>query len=267
MSGVLERMAKGALGALPTVQPVTAPRFGPPVSGFRETVIARETALEMKAPDRGTEAALRSPGRDESELGKRGEAFENRNEPRAHERAQHELHAKERDLPLRAQTPRANAWEAKPDDYGLGANPGAVAKRDGESIEGRIALPPPPDSRKKRMPGREGSSFERAVEFAEANSPESESESLLKNEDLRRETWEIAKRNRKVAESQHPESREPRLSARHPQPPAEEKTEIHISIGSIELRAPRMEPRPQAAPFRPRVTLDEFLRRKPEARA
>ncbi len=46
---------------------------------------------------------------------------------------------------------------------------------------------------------------------------------------------------------------------------AEQKTEIHISIGSIELRAPRVEARPQAAPFRPRVTLDDFLRRKPEA--
>jgi hypothetical protein len=47
---------------------------------------------------------------------------------------------------------------------------------------------------------------------------------------------------------------------------AEEKTEIHISIGSIELRAPRAEPRPQAVPFRPRVTLDDFLRRGQETR-
>jgi hypothetical protein len=55
--------------------------------------------------------------------------------------------------------------------------------------------------------------------------------------------------------------REPR-----PAQPAEEKTEIHISIGSIELRAPHVEPRPQAAPFRPRVTLDDFLRRGQETR-
>jgi hypothetical protein len=47
---------------------------------------------------------------------------------------------------------------------------------------------------------------------------------------------------------------------------AEPKTEIHISIGSIELRAPRTETRPQPAPFRPRVTLDDFLNRKPGAR-
>ena len=52
-----------------------------------------------------------------------------------------------------------------------------------------------------------------------------------------------------------------------PELPAEQRTEIHISIGSIELRAPRMEARPQAAPFRPRVALSDYLGRKPEAGA
>lgn len=42
-----------------------------------------------------------------------------------------------------------------------------------------------------------------------------------------------------------------------------EHTEIHISIGSIELRAQRTEAK--APPFRPRVTLDEFLKRRPGA--
>jgi hypothetical protein len=41
-----------------------------------------------------------------------------------------------------------------------------------------------------------------------------------------------------------------------------EHTEIHITIGSVELRAPRVAPAPPKAPaFRPRVTLDEFLKR------
>lgn len=48
--------------------------------------------------------------------------------------------------------------------------------------------------------------------------------------------------------------------------PAEERTEIHISIGSIELRAPRTEAGPKPAPFKPRVSLDEFLRGKPGVR-
>ncbi|MGB6691943.1 MAG: hypothetical protein WBE76_29215 [Terracidiphilus sp.] len=59
-----------------------------------------------------------------------------------------------------------------------------------------------------------------------------------------------------------------RESAKRSEPvvaPIEQRTEIHISIGSIELRAPRVEAKPHAAPFRPRVTLDDFLRRKPEA--
>lgn len=47
--------------------------------------------------------------------------------------------------------------------------------------------------------------------------------------------------------------------------PAEERTEIHISIGSIELRAPRTEAGPKPVPFKPRVTLDTFLRGKPGA--
>jgi hypothetical protein len=61
-----------------------------------------------------------------------------------------------------------------------------------------------------------------------------------------------------------------RDSARHLEPAAatpEQRTEIHISIGSIELRAPRSETKPPAPPFRPRVSLDDFLRRKPEAGA
>jgi hypothetical protein len=47
--------------------------------------------------------------------------------------------------------------------------------------------------------------------------------------------------------------------------PAEPRPEIHISIGTIELRVPRADATPPARPFRPRVTLEEFLRRKSEA--
>lgn len=47
---------------------------------------------------------------------------------------------------------------------------------------------------------------------------------------------------------------------------AGDQTEIHISIGSIELRPPRAEAKTQQ-PFRPRVSLDEFLKRKPGARS
>jgi hypothetical protein len=48
--------------------------------------------------------------------------------------------------------------------------------------------------------------------------------------------------------------------------PADQKAEIHISIGSIELRpAPESKPAPPL-PFRPRVSLEDFLGRKAEGR-
>jgi hypothetical protein len=43
---------------------------------------------------------------------------------------------------------------------------------------------------------------------------------------------------------------------------AAEHTEIHITIGSVELRVPRAAPVPPKTPaFRPQVTLDEYLKR------
>jgi hypothetical protein len=52
-----------------------------------------------------------------------------------------------------------------------------------------------------------------------------------------------------------------------PAAPAEQKAEIHISIGNIELRAAPAEPKPPApAPFRPRVSLQDFLSRDRGAR-
>jgi hypothetical protein len=40
-----------------------------------------------------------------------------------------------------------------------------------------------------------------------------------------------------------------------------EHTEIHITIGSIELRAPQVEAQRKPAAFKPRVALDDYLRR------
>jgi hypothetical protein len=49
--------------------------------------------------------------------------------------------------------------------------------------------------------------------------------------------------------------------------PQEQKTEIQISIGTIELRAAPADPKPAApAPFRPRVSLQDFLNRSTGSR-
>src|SRR5271170_365523 len=52
MSGVLDRMAKRALGLSPTIQPLAAPRYSPPVRVLQEGVIEPETdfALEATVP-------------------------------------------------------------------------------------------------------------------------------------------------------------------------------------------------------------------------
>ena len=101
---------------------------------------------------------------------------------------------------------------------------------------------------------------------------------LQSNKDL--SNWDSLSQNSAqqdaFAESRKGLTREPQIEVRSEQrsaespselhaAPAEERTEIHISIGSIELRAPRTEVRPKPAPFKPRVTLDAFLRGKPEA--
>lgn len=69
-------------------------------------------------------------------------------------------------------------------------------------------------------------------------------------------------------------NRSPRPERAEPQPEpqpqqaveTEQRTEIHIAIGSIELRAPSApQGQAKAQPFRPGVTLEEFLNRKPGA--
>jgi hypothetical protein len=60
-------------------------------------------------------------------------------------------------------------------------------------------------------------------------------------------------------------TRQPESATVSPLESATEHTEIHITIGSIELRTPRTETPMKAAPFKPRVTLDDYLRGRPGA--
>lgn len=62
-------------------------------------------------------------------------------------------------------------------------------------------------------------------------------------------------------------TREQRQERAETKQQAERGSEIRISIGTIELRAPRAENKPAAPAFRPRVSLDDFLHRKPEGKA
>jgi hypothetical protein len=120
-----------------------------------------------------------------------------------------------------------------------------------------------------------GSTAERDVELEEANANEDRGSRLL-------EVWaEERVKPQLIERAGEPESpgQEPMKRLDEPDragmvvrsdevasPAAEERTEIHISIGSVELRAPRMEAKPRPAAFKPRVTLEEFLRRRDGAR-
>jgi hypothetical protein len=85
----------------------------------------------------------------------------------------------------------------------------------------------------------------------------SNSQSALDRPDQRKTEIAPMKQESGSARPRLPES--PAVS---PLETATEHTEIHITIGSIELRTPRTEVPRAVAPFKPRVTLDDFLRGK-----
>jgi len=313
MSGILDRMAKRALGALPAVQPLTAPRYAPSAPGLREPAFAPETALETEGPAavRGTESKPRGrqDARDD-EVQQRREhrpnsernadleqrtLLEDAGAPIAHDPQLQIIHAQTRSAqpeiePLMRASEKRGAGEraresapAQTASADAGARPIEEVKPTRERNGNRLARPaeimprPAPMERRKAsiVEAARDESAERRSEISVAPRKEERAVSRQeqpiapKSEERPGEIPAAAAllRNRKVADTPYTRSRELPANARQPAAPAEEKTEIHISIGSIELRAPRPEPRPQPAPFRPRVTLDEFLRRKPEARS
>jgi len=89
-------------------------------------------------------------------------------------------------------------------------------------------------------------------------------------------TWNVdddSDRTWSVGESQPVQARPFARGTRHrtgskphpaPEPETEPppRTEIHVSIGTIELRSAKPEPRPVAPAFRPRVSLEDFLGRR-----
>jgi len=135
--------------------------------------------------------------------------------------------------------------------------------RDREMIEAVEAQTASPLGREVAAPGAEAHEPDSAA-------PEMRGATPPKRSEIELEAKPASLRLREHAEPQMTESVPPAPHAAAPGIPAAapvietgEHTEIHISIGSIELRAPRTEEK--ASPFRPRVTLAEFLRRRPGA--
>lgn len=287
MSGVLDRMAQRALGTLPTVQPLMTPRY----AGMREEPRGPEAGLEMTreietiAPVRAREGDARrrpvagSDGDVQRQEDKPKQSFEGLRPGKGSESPEKIAKAHEPVMPV---SRPADISERQFPPMRRASQPGVERGRDiaaghieaelrpaqagNRSETARTAKVVP---RLERMePRRENVKAEAMREkretsgIGDALSPKDEPSrhEIVRNSDSPKSKRLVAVPPREIDRRGTPQGE------RQAAEPAEEKTEVHITIGSIELRAPRVEPRPQAAPFRPRVTLDEFLRRGQETR-
>ena len=272
MSGVLDRMAKRALGALPTVEPRSTPLFAPSAIGFTGAEIAALGSEEVFAEAENSRSNVDNSQRKNPRL------------PLEASERQSAGSEKSELQPMRESAPRS-----------LSAN---FATREREGSSRHVEAHQEANSRRatERIVAKNGSNVEETVEpegssaqrrTVQAEFAEAEMNNVIGAErsDAPRGPIATSTIERIVEVEKDSASSDtiamPRSVAMHQQlseriatgkdasasmleASAEQKTEIHISIGSIELRAPRTEARPQAAPFRPRVTLEDFLRRKPE---
>ncbi len=277
MSGVLDRMAQRALGTLPAVRPPMAPRY-------TETLRPTAAELEMTAETEAivSIAARKSDARERLAVGSEREAQAPENTPIGGRRILNSSTTRKRIDNAPEQELRLSA----PDERGRRQLPPIERGRHFAAEHSEAA---PPEAAQLRL--AEAMHRDRitptanAVPHIERMEPHSENSEPMREQ---REASKIGSALIPKSDSVRPEisahSDSPKSSRsvappplqidrrgapqREPRPaqPVEETTEIHISIGSIELRAPHVESRPQAAPFRPRVTLDDFLRRGQETR-
>jgi hypothetical protein len=256
MSGVLERMAKRALGALPSVQPLASPQFATPAVGLRESMAELETDLEIEGPVRSATQKTEnlSPERSAGSRRKR----EKPGPLPTPEFSPQPARTEARNRQTRIQSSNRKSEELTP-------QPGPES-RLGLSNEPSLKTPEiepgdtsfvPPMEYTARGPGEDAN-----VKTGAPPATEIEERIVLHDRS------EIPVRERQdhpiSAARERNRQATPRALPGQAAIPVEQKTEINISIGSIEVRAPRVDARPQAPPFRPRVSLDDFLHRKPE---
>ncbi|MGB0063866.1 MAG: hypothetical protein WBP85_05415 [Terracidiphilus sp.] len=310
MSGVLDRMAQRALGLLPVVQPLVAPRYaesprafavGPDMAAGLETTVETEAA----APVRARERDARKPSITESDGPVQPQ--EDKQEVRPEDGSE------VRGPANRPGAPRLGAPKSATLKPAI-LNPAILnpATAQPGSLEKISQLRPP--VQRSSQPAVEAG----AEVTTELRSQPAETQVMIEDWNRGRTTQapkplahlermgpqrETAKpegmrEDRKTSAAMGALSTQDEPSrqqiVRPPQSPignravaapslvadrraipqgerqaAQEKTEVHISIGNIELRAPRVETRraAPAQPFKPRVSLDDFLRRGQETRS
>lgn len=241
MSGVLQRMAQRARSALPAIEPRREPMFAP-------TLALTDPAIEgIDNGFSGLEEIVDPLDRPSAKTPRR---------PR-----QPSVHAEET-----ADLNRLRALQS----HSVSEEPVAAHDEASSREALQVSQPASPQGDGDRNAVRE-------VPKPERRTPSGVTEVSSEPQPMRATPEERFSASDKEEEEERLRPAEA-LAARLPaftfksQPPDELKaggqaatlsqTEIHISIGSIELRAARSEPRPQAPAFRPRVSLDEFLRRR-----
>lgn len=290
MSGILERMAKRAHGTLAGAEPLLASKFTPVARGGRDSAadLRGPLALHVMLPqeDRHESAVSAEAGESQRAVGRNDAATgAARNvKPRVRRRSGSELamdaDVSSQHLPQAAST-AANSHAEDQTDSEFRERRGSANPASRHSNATR-ALPRHPSQ--ANAEGRAKGTDESLI-AADGDEREPGAPVTPKADGQARSAGSPAQPHRRAGEGDEPaadgtgvQRKAPGASraaaarasgttgeARQSNAQPEEKTEIHISIGNIELRSARAETRPQLAPFRPRVTLDEFLRRGSEA--
>jgi hypothetical protein len=235
MSGVLDRMVQRSRGSLPAIEPLV--RAQQTAAAALPLVVEQNAATGSRVRNvasAGRKRALRDEFAGAARDDVRRDAVQGRDEPRKDSRRSEALEA--------ARVKRAAENEGTP----LGKD----ADQDGRN---RAQLEPVAELRDVAQQSDEPR--ESLIEMRAARMPakadEAAGESIRTEAEVepRAATPAISPARNEVADAASATD-----SAEH--------TEIHITIGSVELRAPRVAPAPPKPPaFRPRVTLDEFLKR------
>jgi hypothetical protein len=275
MNSVLTRMAQRALAALPTAKPVKASRFAADAGAARFALRSDGASFGVEsfvdavaAPLRKSRRRAKSSDLGPPEPGPHGLTRERPPAPVA------EAHDDERaDPPPRTHSSRVtrpgtashdvpqSLWQSEPAPAVVNslraARPGTASPRDVpqsllQSESARAVVPSlwaPPE------PGLEAESravSARALRATRAKG-EGESPSAMRPAPAD-EHAAVSSRRARPLEAPAPIAAHPASGG--------ESVEIHISIGSVELRAPKAPAQLPAQPFRPRMSLEEFLRRE-----
>ncbi len=247
MSGVLDRMVQRLRGELPAVEPLVSPQRTAAAArpGLAEEIVEREAPASTLEPPKGSSPALH-PG------WRAVEALED------HTQLHFTEHAAAEESPRSPESLPVRRGSKAPERRRK-----LIRDREMMEIEAVEAPIASPLDREAAAPGAEAHKPDLAATEIRGTAPPKRSEIELETKPASLRLTEHTEPHGTEPVPPAPHAAAPGIPAAAPVIETGERTEIHITIGSIELRAPRTEAK--ATPFRPSVTLDEFLKRRPGA--